>query len=58
MNASGNKTWFEGRIRTSTAIPAPSAANLHPEGARSVRARPSAQTARPVAKIASLEAWW
>ena len=54
----GSKTWFAGRIRTRIAIPAPSAANLLPEGLLRVRARPSAQKARPVAKIASLDAWW
>ena len=56
--ASGRRISFAARMRTRPAIPAPSATNLHPLGRSSVRARRSAQHARPVAKIASLDAWW
>ena len=39
-------------------MPAPSAAKRQPEGDRIVRASRSAQSASPVAKTASLDAWW
>ena len=39
-------------------MPAPTAANLQTEGVRIVLASNSAHSARPVAKTASLDAWW
>ena len=56
--ASGRRISFAARMRTRPAMPAPSATNLQPDGRSIVRARSSAQQARPVAKIASLDAWW
>ena len=57
-STAGSSTWFAGRINTSAARPRPSAAKPRVDGRRIVLARISAQTARPLVKTASLDAWW